>query len=153
MHFQKNKILVRQIGLTPIAGIDEYGYPVLNSAFMIHSKEVSNFFLLGILNSKLIKVYWKNKFIDNRKTFPKIKGSYLKLIPIKNSIKYEIEILKLVENIIKKKKQSKDTTSLEQQIDNLVYNLYNLTYDEVLIIEPEFSERMSESKYEALEVE
>jgi hypothetical protein len=31
-----------------------------------------------------------------------------------------------------------DTTALERQIDNLVYRLYNLTYDEVKVIEPDF---------------
>ena len=30
-----------------------------------------------------------------------------------------------------------DTSSLEQQIDLLVYHLYGLTYDEVLIVDPE----------------
>ena len=32
---------------------------------------------------------------------------------------------------------SADTSALEQQIDLLVYHLYNLTYDEVLIVNPE----------------
>jgi hypothetical protein len=31
-----------------------------------------------------------------------------------------------------------DTSALERQIDNLVYRLYNLTYEEVKISEPEF---------------
>ena len=30
-----------------------------------------------------------------------------------------------------------DTKSLENKIDYLVYKLYNLTYDEVLIVDPE----------------
>jgi hypothetical protein len=29
-----------------------------------------------------------------------------------------------------------DTSSLEQEIDRIVYHLYGLTYDEVLIIDP-----------------
>jgi hypothetical protein len=31
-----------------------------------------------------------------------------------------------------------DTAALERQIDNLVYRLYNLTWDEVKVIEPDF---------------
>jgi hypothetical protein len=31
---------------------------------------------------------------------------------------------------------SADITALEQQIDLLVYHLYGLTYDEVLIVDP-----------------
>lgn len=38
-------------------------------------------------------------------------------------------------------------------LDNLVYKLYELTYDEVLVVEPEFSERMSREAYEVLQVE
>ncbi len=42
---------------------------------------------------------------------------------------------------------------IEIQIDNLVYRLYELSYDEVLVVEPEFSERMSREEYEVLQVE
>jgi adenine specific DNA methylase Mod len=46
---------------------------------------------------------------------------------------------KLVETILSlKEKDSKtDISELEQQIDLLVYHLYGLTYDEVLIVDPE----------------
>ncbi len=36
-----------------------------------------------------------------------------------------------------------DTTAEERQIDKMVYKLYNLTYEEVLIIQPNFTEIMS----------
>lgn len=35
----------------------------------------------------------------------------------------------------------------------LVHKLYELTYDEVLVVEPAFSERMSRKEYEVLKVE
>ena len=43
-----------------------------------------------------------------------------------------------------------DTSALERQIDNMVYKLYSLTYEEVKIIEPEFA--MSKAEYEAFEL-
>lgn len=46
------------------------------------------------------------------------------------------------------KSQGKDTTALEQHIDTLIYKLYDLTYAEVKIIEPEFG--MSEWEYESV---
>lgn len=139
MHSKKNKILIRQIGETPIAGLDEFGFPLLNSAFMIYSELYSNKFLLGILNSSLVKVYWRNKFADKRKTFPKIKGGYLELIPIKKPTKnIEKQIEKLVDEILKRKKSNQDTTSLEKEIDVMVYKLYELTYDEVKVIDKDF---------------
>jgi hypothetical protein len=136
LHNSKNKILVRQVGTVPACGIDKEGLAVLNSAFMIVCKRINPFGTLGILNSKLIKFYWQLKFEDKRKTFPKIKGTYLELLPI---IPPTDEITRLVENIVylKEESLSNDTSALEQQIDLLVYHLYGLTYDEVLIVDPD----------------
>jgi hypothetical protein len=39
-----------------------------------------------------------------------------------------------------------DTTAFEQQIDNLVYRLYDLTYEEVKVIEPGFP--LGKAEYE-----
>lgn len=39
---------------------------------------------------------------------------------------------------------------LEQRPDNLVYRLYNLTYDAVKVIKPEFS--LSRAEYERIEI-
>lgn len=136
VHNAKNKIVIRQVGATPICGIDTEGLAVLNSAFMVVCKDINPFGVLGVINSKLIKFYWKQKFEDKRKTFPKIKGSYLELLPIAIP---NNAIINLVEKILiaKRENSSADTTSLEKEIDLLVYHLYNLTYDEVLIIDPE----------------
>ena len=136
LHNSKNKILVRQVGSVPVCGIDKNGLAVLNSAFMIVCRQINPFGTLGILNSKLIKFYWQQKFEDKRKTFPKIKGSYLELLPI---IPPTDEISRLADSIVslKEKSISNDTSVFEQQIDLLVYHLYGLTYDEVLIVDPE----------------
>jgi adenine-specific DNA-methyltransferase len=75
----------------------------------------------------------------------------LSSIPIKNS--YNSNILEnFHEQIIELKSKKQETSHLEQQIDNLVYKLYELTYDEVLVVEPAFSERMSREAYEGLQV-
>ena len=55
------------------------------------------------------------------------------------------QIEKLVDEILKKKKANHDTTSLEKEIDVLVYKLYELTYDEVKIVDKEFW--LSEEEY------
>ena len=46
---------------------------------------------------------------------------------------------------------NKDTSALENQIDFLVYHLYGLTYDEVLIVDPETP--ISREEYEAYKEE
>ena len=44
-----------------------------------------------------------------------------------------------------------DTSVLENQIDFLVYHLYGLTYDEVLIVDPETP--ISRDEYESYNIE
>ncbi len=44
-----------------------------------------------------------------------------------------------------------DTTKEENAIDNLLYKLYQLTYDEVKIIDPEFA--LTEPEYTAIKME
>lgn len=136
VHNAKNKILVRQVGAFPICGIDKAGYAVLNSAFMIVCKDFNPFGVLGIINSKLIHFYWSQKFEDKRKTFPKIKGTYLELLPI---LAPNDEIIILTNTIIKALEEDPqaDTSAWEAEIDFLVYKLYGLSYDEVLVVDPE----------------
>ena len=58
----------------------------------------------------------------------------------------------LVDHIISLKEKSQDTSILEAQIDNLVYKLYNLTYNDVLVVEPEFSSRMTKEDYDSFSI-
>ena len=136
VHNAKNKIVIRQVGSSPVCGIDTEGLAVLNSAFMIVCKDYDPFGVLGIINSKLMRFYWSQRFEDKRKTFPKIKGSYLELLPV---LPPSNTIIKLAKTIVKAKKGNPaiDTTETESKIDYLVYQLYGLTYDEVLVVDPE----------------
>lgn len=63
--------------------------------------------------------------------------------------KEQKQIEKLVDEILKKKKTNQDTTFLEKEIDLLVYKLYELTYDEVKLIDKDFW--LSEEEYEKIE--
>jgi hypothetical protein len=114
-------------------------------------KNVGIKYLLGILNSNLM-FFWLNNRGKKKGDTLELYVTPLSEIPIKTSSNQK-RLIELVDKILKLKKSNQDSLSEEQQIDNLVYKLYNLTYAEVLIIEPEFSERMSKSAYEVLEVE
>ena len=52
----------------------------------------------------------------------------------------------MVDKVLSGKNHGKDTTSLEKEIDVLVYKLYNLTYAEVKIVDPDFW--LNEGDYE-----
>ena len=51
-----------------------------------------------------------------------------------NDEKTRIE--ELVDKILDANKNGELTSEMEQEIDRLVYHLYGLTYDEVLVIDP-----------------
>lgn len=56
---------------------------------------------------------------------------------VKINIKMQQPFISLVNQILKLKQQnpSADTTDLEAQIDHLVYQLYDLTEEEIKIVE------------------
>lgn len=118
-------------------GIDTNGFPVLNTAFMISQFKdgISPYALLGILNSKTIRFYWIQKFSDNRKQFPKIKGTYLDQLPIKRNSEMEDQIEELVREVLRLTDEQAETTTVEDQIDQCVYQLYGLTIEDISTIE------------------
>ena len=94
-------------------------------------------YILGLLNSKLYYIWLYHK--------GKRKGETLELyqkplseIPIKKaSPDVQNSIVKIVDEIIalKKTNPNHDTSSLERQIDVIVYKIYALTDAEIKIIE------------------
>lgn len=75
--------------------------------------------------------WWFNDEFKN----PTISGYKLHQIPITHNKQTEKEISKLVTTIVENNKTGKDMKNLFAQIDQLVYELYNLTKDEIKIIE------------------
>jgi adenine-specific DNA-methyltransferase len=103
------------------------------------NNEYSLILLTAIINSKLT-TYFFSKFLST----DTLQGSYssiypedLRQIPIKthSTITYLIEDLANQIIIAKKQDYSSETVLLETQIDQLVYQLYNLTAEEIAIIE------------------
>lgn len=82
------------------------------------------------MNSNLINWFFANTFIDYN-----IKPKYIEQLPLAYKAEYKKDIENLVSKVIDKKKNGVDTTTLETEIDNLVYKLYDLTPDEIKIIE------------------
>lgn len=131
---------------------DKNFYASKDVAFILpNNKTVNLKSLVCILNSKLVYkwLYFKGK---RKGQTLELYANPLSSIPIKNSDNLNV-FENLYQQILELKTKKQDTTDLEQQIDNLVYKLYELTYDEVLVVEPEFAERMSREEYEGLKVE
>lgn len=144
LHNTLIKVLVRQVGSVPVCGIDTNGYAILNSAFMIVPNNYDAFCLMGLINSKVIRYYWNIKFEDKRKTFPKIKGTYLEQIPIPSTSNKDVADCALaINNAIESGDDSKE---LLDRLDYLVYKLYGLSFDEIQVIDPETT--LTREKYE-----
>ena len=60
----------------------------------------------------------------------------------------ENRIVEIVDKIIEGKKQNKCTTEFENEIDIMVFKLYNLTYEEVEIIDPNIEQLINKQDYE-----
>jgi hypothetical protein len=114
--------------------------------------ELSYLYLLGLLNSTLLEKYLQSYstpfkggfFAYNRETMGKL--------PIPTCTERKRKAIEtIVNNVLTLKSQGKDTTALEQQIDNMVYKLYQLTYQEVKIIDPEFA--LTEKEYADIKLE
>ena len=140
IHHSK-KLVTRQIGAPePFFALDSKGIATLNTMYsiVIKEKNYSEKFVLGICNSLLIKYWWLSRFSDNKALFPKIKGFQLKQIPIPTATPTQQQpIISLVDSILaaKKKDPSADTSKQEAEIDRLVYKLYDLTDEEIAIVE------------------
>ena len=98
-------------------------------------------YLLACINSKVVDFYYKKKF-STKKTdvFPEIQTYLYEQLPIPSASKdIQNRIENLVDEILTVKLQSHGvaTTSQEQEVDNLFYHLYGLTYNEVLIVDPQ----------------
>jgi type II restriction/modification system DNA methylase subunit YeeA len=95
-------------------------------------------YLLAILNSNVSDWYFIQIGTTTGMGTNRWKKYKIELLPIKKVTKTEQkQIEKLVDKIItaKKKDPQTDTTKLESQIDQLVYKLYNLTEEEIKIVE------------------
>ena len=133
--FEREKIIWLELTDKNKFSIDNDKNFVLAGAFLM----TGNFnygYVLSFLNSKIIEWYfdsicnssgtgtnqWK-KFVVEKLPIPKIPADQ------------QQPFIKLVDKILAEKKAGNDTSALEREIDVLVYGLYGLSDEEILIVE------------------
>ena len=138
--FKKPKIVIARMTKNIQATFDDNGFYMGKATLIVDYKE-NPYYILGILNSKIANFWYKYYFGATHLASGYIRYDipYLKQLPIpkpnaKNK-KITDEITALAIKILECKKQGKDTSELESKIDDLVYALYELTQDEIKIIE------------------
>lgn len=128
------KIMYQAFQVKPCFIYDDKGLYCNNSIWILPT---NNKALLGIFNSKL--GWWLiSKYCTQIQNGYQLIWKYFSQVPIALNQKSEYTCIEdLVETILTLKESKADTLKLEQQIDFLVYHLYGLTYDEVLIVDPD----------------
>lgn len=138
INYEQPKILIQYIRklsmpvrLVCALDLDGEYYPLNNFSFVISENGSSLKVLLAILNARLMNWYFSNTFVDYN-----IKPKYIEQLPLPALIKSP-EIEMKISEIISLKAKNKEiaTADLENQIDQLVYQLYGLTEAEIKIIE------------------
>lgn len=134
----KPKVLLRKTGYPLIASIDLTGYYPEQSLYFIYeiNCSISPFYMLALFNSKLINWIYLNELVTNIDSTPQLKNSDLYKFPIATS-KNQQPFIEKAEQILTLKQDNPeaDTTTLEKEIDAMVYELYELTEDEITIVE------------------
>ncbi|MBN2395102.1 MAG: DUF4391 domain-containing protein [Candidatus Atribacteria bacterium] len=134
--FEKEKVVWTPVDSEYKFCIIPSGYFFNNSIFMITSKIPK--VICSIFNSNILRKYLTfNLSSENEYTYAsKDVMEKIAIPPITKENKPIItKIELLVEEILTLKKENKNTTKLESEIDNLVYQLYNLTKEEIAIVE------------------
>ena len=141
--FRGEKIIMRQTSDSIQATYDNNDYYPLNSILTLRLKDGCGYtykYVLGILNCRLTNYLYQSISQEKGRAFAEVKPiNVRKLFIPQISIEAQSDIVELVDRILSAKvsNSSADTSSLESEIDRLVYHLYGLTYDEILIIDPE----------------
>jgi len=141
-YFLNPKLIIRQIGETPVSTIDFECFYTLNTIYngIVINSDFDIRYIFALIDSRFIKFIWKKLFFDGKALFPKIKKSQLNEIPIaKATMGKQEPIIRIVDQIFSSKKidPAFKTCSLKKEIDQLVYELYGLTDEEIKIIEGE----------------
>lgn len=136
--FQGEKIIsLRKCVNTPCFSYSDFDCYVTQTFFSIKTVRWNMKFLTGVLNSKLIAFWLRNKGKMQGDNYQVDKEPLQGIpLPIVDVLQQQ-PIISLVDQILKKKSSdsSADTSQLEQEIDKQVYALYNLTPEEIAIIE------------------
>ena len=154
--FETEKILTRQNAKKIIGVYDSTGFYAKNSLHCIIKLEnlYSLKYILGILNSRLLDAYFQNEIGNTGQTFSQMKIAYVRRLPIRTidfdnpaEVAQHDHMVALVQSMLDLHKQLPTTEGaaqkvIEQQIartdreiDALVYQLYDLTEDEIAIVE------------------
>ena len=133
--FQQPKIVYPDIAQGTEFSFDNNRYFFGNTSYLLPTKEM---WLLGLLNSKVVFWFYTKTSTQIRGGFVRFIAQYVSQIPIPNIKPAQKEFIsKIVDQILAAKRTTPDAdvSTLEKEIDGCIYELYNLTVEEICIVE------------------
>nr|HQU85614.1 TaqI-like C-terminal specificity domain-containing protein [Pyrinomonadaceae bacterium] len=105
-------------------------------AITIEDESLDLRYCLSLLNSNLVKFFIQKISSPKAGGYFSYSSNILNRVPIKKiSLEEQKPFIRLVDEILEKKKLGQETADLENKIDEMVYRLYDLTEEEIAIVE------------------
>ncbi|PQJ31908.1 hypothetical protein BST92_08200 [Nonlabens arenilitoris] len=147
--FKGEKIIsLRKCSEHPTFSLTEIDSYVLQSYYLIKSKRINLKYLTGLLNSRLVKFWLLHKGKMQGSNFQVDKEPLLNIPIVKPKKDFIKSVAAYVEDVIQTKEQRESATissdidfydrkikNLENQIDQLVYEIYDLEPDDIAIVQ------------------
>ncbi len=148
--FETKKIMIQRItgGARPVKATyndrNFYNKESIINLILNNNEECNYKYILALLNSTLINWFYKTRFTNESKLTVNLSKEYLGQIPIKETSLFEKDLFaNVVDKILSitkdgdylhnSHKQAK-VKEYECQIDQMVYELYGLTEEEIAIV-------------------
>ena len=151
---QNPKILWRQTAPKPIATIDYHGHWFRNTIQCCWLKdtfiEVGLEYSLGLFNSKFIGFKYNQIVSEAGRVFPQVKIGQLKKLPFVIPSNSQRSYVADRVNALLNANQITPDEKIIFEIDLAIYKVYNQLYNEIKVIDPNFS--ISEDEYNAIEI-
>ncbi len=133
--FKQPKIVYPDIAQGTEFSFDDGGHFLGNTSYLLPTKEI---WLLGLLNSKAVFWFYTKTSTQIRGGFVRFIAQYVSQIPIPTiKTAQKTSISEMVNQILAAKRTDPDAdvSKLENEIDQIVYLLYDLTPEEIDIVE------------------
>lgn len=144
--FEKEKVVYSEIVRQPQFYLDSEGYFVEATSFLMTGRNVK--YICGLLNSKPVTYFFKKWYAGGGlgEEGYRYKKAFLENLPIPAITPTNEPIVKQIELLVDKilaanastssaQNAKTDTSQWEKEIDELVYRMYDLTPEEIKIIE------------------
>lgn len=132
--FEKPKIIYPNMTKFLPFSLDVDGHYLNDKCFILTGEYI--YYLTAFFNSKLFRHCFADSFPELQGNSKEIKKFIIEQIPVK-TISDETPFMEIVNQILaaKKLEPTADTTVLDKEIDQLIFQLYDLTEEEIKIIE------------------